>query len=110
MIPRSSTSPKIQTYHSEAFARFIKQPSRRLRIDATLLESIRCLRYGSNMSHSDMHNNESLPVGGLGRGMDRSRAAAPAFSAGHAHAESASHVARSCRIPVDSMATALGVP
>jgi hypothetical protein len=58
---------KIQTYHTEAFARFIKRLSTTPDGDGTLLDHS-ILLYGSNMSNSDMHNNDPLPSAVLGRG------------------------------------------
>jgi hypothetical protein len=58
---------KIQTYHSDAFARFIKRLSTTQDGDGTLLDHSIIL-YGSNMSNSDMHNNDPLPSAVLGRG------------------------------------------
>jgi len=58
---------KIQVYHTEAFARFIKRLSTTPDGDGTLLDHS-ILLYGSNMSNSDMHNNDPLPSAVLGRG------------------------------------------
>ena len=58
---------KIQTYHSEAFARFIKRLATTPDGDGSLLDHS-ILLYGSNMSNSDMHNNDPLPSAVLGRG------------------------------------------
>ena len=58
---------KIQTYHSEAFARFVKRLSTTPDGDGSLLDHS-ILLYGSNMSNSDMHNNDPLPAAVLGRG------------------------------------------
>jgi hypothetical protein len=58
---------KIQIYHSEAFARFIKRLSTTQDGDGSLLDHSIIL-YGSNMSNSDMHNNDPLPSAVLGRG------------------------------------------
>jgi len=58
---------KIQTYHTEAFARFIKRLATTPDGDGTLLDHS-ILLYGSNMSNSDMHNNDPLPSAVLGRG------------------------------------------
>jgi hypothetical protein len=58
---------KIQIYHSEAFARFIKRLSSTPDGDGSLLDHSIIL-FGSNMSNSDMHNNDPLPSAVLGRG------------------------------------------
>jgi hypothetical protein len=58
---------KIQTYHTEAFARFVKRLASIKDGDGTLLDHS-ILLYGSNMSNSDMHNNNPLPAAVLGRG------------------------------------------
>jgi hypothetical protein len=61
---------KIQTYHTEAFARFIKRLSTMRDGDGSMLDHS-VLLYGSNMSNSDMHNNDPLPAALLGRGYGR---------------------------------------
>jgi hypothetical protein len=58
---------KIQTFHTEAFARFIKRLASTSDGDGNLLEHSIIL-YGSNMSNSDLHNNDPLPSVVLGRG------------------------------------------
>jgi hypothetical protein len=58
---------KIQTYHTEAFTRFIKRLSTTQDGDGSLLDHSIIL-YGSNMSNSDLHNNDPLPSAVLGRG------------------------------------------
>jgi hypothetical protein len=58
---------KIQVYHTEAFARFIKRLASTPDGDGTLLDHS-ILLYGSNMSNSDMHNNDPLPSVIMGRG------------------------------------------
>ncbi|HUK03436.1 MAG TPA: DUF1552 domain-containing protein [Steroidobacteraceae bacterium] len=58
---------KIQTWHTEAFARFAKRLASTQDGDGTLLDHSIIL-YGSNMSNSDLHNNDPLPSAVLGRG------------------------------------------
>jgi hypothetical protein len=58
---------KIQTWHTEAFARFVKRLSTTQDGDGSLLDHSIIL-YGSNMSNSDLHNNDPLPSAVLGRG------------------------------------------
>lgn len=58
---------KIQVYHTEAFARFLKRMSSIQDGDGSLLDHS-ILLFGSNMSNSDMHNNDPLPLAVLGRG------------------------------------------
>ena len=58
---------KVQTYHSEAYARFLKRMSTTQDGDGTLLDHS-ILVFGSNMSNSDMHNNDPLPIAVFGRG------------------------------------------
>ncbi|MEJ1965064.1 MAG: DUF1552 domain-containing protein [Gammaproteobacteria bacterium] len=58
---------KVQTYHSEAYARFIKRMASTADGDGTLLDHS-ILVYGSNMSNSDMHNNDPLPIAVFGHG------------------------------------------
>ena len=58
---------KVQTYHTEAFARFVKRLASTPDGDGTLLDHSIIL-FGSNMSNSDLHNNDPLPSAVLGRG------------------------------------------
>ena len=58
---------KIQTYHTEAFARFVKRLATTPDGDGSLLDHSIIL-YGSNMSNSDLHNNDPLPSAVLGHG------------------------------------------
>jgi hypothetical protein len=61
---------KVQTYHSQAFARFIKRLATTPDGDGSLLDHSIIL-YGSNMSNSDLHNNDPLPSAVIGRGYGR---------------------------------------
>jgi len=61
---------KIQTYHTDVFARFIKKLSTMQDGDGTMLDHSIIL-FGSNMSNSDLHNNDPLPAAVLGRGYGR---------------------------------------
>jgi hypothetical protein len=56
---------KVQTYHSEAYARFLKRMASTPDGDGTLLDHS-ILVFGSNMSNSDMHNNDPLPIAVFG--------------------------------------------
>jgi hypothetical protein len=58
---------KIQVYHTEAFARFVKRLQNTKDGDGTLLDHS-ILLFGSNMSNSDLHNNDPLPSVVVGRG------------------------------------------
>jgi len=58
---------KIQNWHTQAFARFVKHLSETRDGDGTLLEHSIIL-FGSNMSNSDLHNNDPLPSVVLGHG------------------------------------------
>jgi hypothetical protein len=58
---------KVQVYHSEAYARFLKRMASTKDGDGTLLDHS-ILVYGSNMSNSDMHNNDPLPIAVFGHG------------------------------------------
>ena len=75
---------KIQTYHTTAVRGFVKRLAQTPDGDGTLLDHSIIL-FGSNMSNSDMHNNDPLPSALLGHGVrqDQGRPA-PALSAGHA--------------------------
>jgi hypothetical protein len=58
---------KVQVYHSEAYARFLKKMASTPDGDGSLLDHS-ILVYGSNMSNSDMHNNDPLPIAVFGHG------------------------------------------
>jgi uncharacterized protein DUF1552 len=55
----------IQTYHSKVFARFIDRVAKTSDGDGTLLDHS-MIMYGSNMSDSNRHNNDPLPIAILG--------------------------------------------
>ncbi len=56
---------KVQTYHSDAYARFLKRMASTPDGDGSLLDHS-ILVYGSNMSNSDLHNNDPLPIAVFG--------------------------------------------
>ena len=58
---------KVQAYHTEAFSRFVKRLKNTKDGDGSLLDHSIIL-FGSNMSNSDLHNNDPLPSVVLGRG------------------------------------------
>lgn len=58
---------KIQNYHANAFSRFIKRLEATPDGDGSLLDHS-ILLFGSNMSNSDLHNNDPLPNAVLGHG------------------------------------------
>ncbi len=58
---------QIQNYHTQLFAKFITKLSKTEDGDGSLLDHSIIL-YGSNMSNSDLHNNDPLPSAILGRG------------------------------------------
>jgi Protein of unknown function (DUF1552) len=58
---------QIQNYHTQVFAKFVKKLSTTQDGDGTLLDHSIIL-YGSNMSNSDLHNNDPLPNVVMGRG------------------------------------------
>jgi hypothetical protein len=60
----------IQTYHSRLFSRFLDRMSATQDGDGSLLDHSIIL-YGSNMSNSDKHNSNPLPVAVFGHGYDR---------------------------------------
>ncbi len=60
----------IQNYHTQLFAKFIDKLSKTNDGDGSLLDHSIIL-YGSNMSNSDLHNNDPLPNAILGRGYGR---------------------------------------
>jgi hypothetical protein len=57
----------IQNYHTQLFAKFIDKLAKTSDGDGSLLDHSIIL-YGSNMSNSDLHNNDPLPNAILGRG------------------------------------------
>jgi hypothetical protein len=61
---------KIQTYHTERFAKFIKRIGSMKDGEGTVLDQSIIL-FGSNMSNSDLHNNDPLPSVVLGKGCGR---------------------------------------
>jgi hypothetical protein len=61
---------QIQNYHTQVFAKFIKKLSTMPDGDGTMLDHSIIL-YGSNMSNSDLHNNDPLPNAILGKGYGR---------------------------------------
>ncbi|MBN1237859.1 MAG: DUF1552 domain-containing protein [Gammaproteobacteria bacterium] len=63
---------RIQTYHSEIFAEFLAKLDAMPEAEGSVLDNS-ILLYGSNMSNSDLHNNDPLPsaVFGLGGGTIR---------------------------------------
>jgi hypothetical protein len=61
---------QIQNYHTQVFAKFIKKLSTTQDGDGTLLDHSIIL-YGSNMSNSDLHNNDPLPNVVMGKGYGR---------------------------------------
>ena len=56
---------QIQRYHSEVFAKFVDRLSKAKEADGTVLDHSTIL-FGSNMSNSDRHNNDPLPIAILG--------------------------------------------
>ena len=61
---------RIQAYHTERFAKFIKRLAAMKEGNATVLDQSIIL-FGSNMSNSDLHNNDPLPSVVLGKGGGR---------------------------------------
>ncbi len=57
----------IQTYHTERFAKFVKRLSAMKEANGSVLDQAIIL-FGSNMSNSDLHNNDPLPSVVLGKG------------------------------------------
>jgi hypothetical protein len=56
----------IQNYHTKVFARFIDRMAKTQDGDGTLLDHS-MIMYGSNMSDSNRHNHDPLPIAILGR-------------------------------------------
>jgi len=60
----------IQNYHTQRFAKFVKRLADMKDGDGSMLDHSIIL-YGSNMSNSDLHNNDPLPSVVMGRGYGR---------------------------------------
>src|SRR6185503_20230521 len=60
----------IQNYHTKVFARFIDRMAKTQDGDGTLLDHS-VVMYGSNMSDSNRHNHDPLPIAILGRAHGR---------------------------------------
>ncbi len=58
---------KIQNYHTEVFARFVRRLKDMREGDGSVLDHSLIL-FGSNMANSDAHNNDPLPQALVGRG------------------------------------------
>src|SRR3954466_448242 len=61
---------QVQTYHTLVFAKFVERLSKAQEADGTVLDHSTIL-FGSNMSNSDRHNNDPLPVAILGHAHGR---------------------------------------
>jgi hypothetical protein len=61
---------RIQTYHTNLFSSFVKRLAQTPDGDGNLLDHSMIL-FGSNMSNSDLHNNDPLPSVLIGRGYGR---------------------------------------
>jgi hypothetical protein len=61
---------KVQTYHTEMFAKFADKLAATKDGDGTLMDQSIVL-YGSNMSNSDRHDHDPLPSAVLGHGCGR---------------------------------------
>ena len=61
---------KVQGFHTKMFAAFIDRLAKTPDGDGSLLDHSIIL-YGSNMSNSDLHNNDPLPLAVLGKGYGR---------------------------------------
>jgi hypothetical protein len=58
---------RVQVYHTERMAKFVKRLKSIKDGEGTLLDNSAIL-FGSNMSNSDLHNNDPLPSAIVGRG------------------------------------------
>jgi hypothetical protein len=61
---------QIQTFHALVFSKFVERLSKAQEADGTVLDHSTIL-FGSNMSNSDRHNNDPLPVAILGHAHGR---------------------------------------
>ena len=60
----------IQNYHTKVFARFIERMAKTQDGDGTLLDHS-MIMFGSNMSDSNRHNHDPLPIAILGHAHGR---------------------------------------
>ena len=58
---------KVQNFHTKMFAGFVDRLAKTPDGDGSLLDHS-ILLFGSNMSNSDLHNNDPLPLAVLGKG------------------------------------------
>jgi hypothetical protein len=61
---------QIQRYHTEVFAKFVERLAKAQEAGGTVLDHSTIV-FGSNMSNSDKHNNDPLPVAILGHAHGR---------------------------------------
>jgi hypothetical protein len=61
---------RVQSYHTERFTKFVNRLKSIQDGEGTLLDNAAIL-FGSNMSNSDLHNNDPLPSAIIGRGAGR---------------------------------------
>jgi Protein of unknown function (DUF1552) len=61
---------QIQTFHALVFSKFVERLSKAKEADGTVLDHSTIV-FGSNMSNSDKHNNDPLPVAILGHANGR---------------------------------------
>src|SRR5262245_15600079 len=61
---------QIQKYHTEVFAKFVERLSKAQEAGGTVLDHSTIL-FGSNMSNSNLHNNDPLPAAILGHAHGR---------------------------------------
>ena len=87
---RSANLRKIQNYHTERFAKFVRRLKGMQEGDGTVLDNSIIL-FGSNMANSDLHNNDPLPQALIGQGRRRQGQPAPALPAGHAARQHPGH-------------------
>ena len=90
---------KIQTYHTQAFAKFLAKLAAMPDGDGSMLDHSIIL-YGSNMSNSNAHNHYPLPIAGGRRRLRQAQGRpAPEVSRADAAGEPAADAARSGRRP-----------
>jgi hypothetical protein len=99
----------IQTYHTKVFARFIERVANTADGDGTLLDNS-MIMFGSNMSNSNRHNNDPLPIAILGHAHGRIKGGQ------HLHypqdsrfADLLATVLERCEIPVEKIGDSAGM-
>jgi hypothetical protein len=100
---------RVQTFHTQVFARFIDKLAETPDGEGSLLDNAIIL-FGSNMSDSNRHNNDPLPSAILGRGMGRIKGGQHlAYEADTPHANLVATLLDRAGIPQENFADSTGL-